>query len=139
MKSTRALLIIISLFLVYSCEEDTADVIPDEDPVEKFLGDWKCEEDSEVYGSGYVFDVRITRNPENSSEILIANFYHQGMNEHAVALIVGNNLIIEKQTICDDTIEIEGSGRYEDGEVNMEYTAHDGADLDNVVARLFRP
>ncbi len=139
MKSTRALLIIFSLFLIYSCEEDNADVIPDEDPVEKFLGNWKCAEDSEVYGSGYVFDVIITRNPGNSSEILIANFYHQGMNEKARALIAGNNVIIMKQTICDDTIEIEGSGKYSGGEVNLEYTAYDGADLDNVVARLYRP
>ncbi len=138
MKATKVLFLFISLTLFFSCEE-TTDVIPDADPLDKFLGEWKCAEDSEVYGSGYVFDVKITRNPDNSSEILIANFYHQGMNEKARAMVVRNSLIIMKQTICDDTIEIEGSGRYADGEVNMEYTAFDGADLDNVVARLYRP
>lgn len=125
------------VFLLQSCSTEVDDVFAD--PVEKFLGNWKCEEESEIYGSGYVFDVVITINPENSSEILIANFYHQGMNERARALVTGNTVTIMEQTICDDTIIIKGSGRYKDGEVHLEYTANDGADLDHVKARLFKP
>lgn len=125
------------LLLLHSCSTDLDDIFTD--PVEKFLGNWKCEEESEIYGPGYVFDVVITVNPDNSSEILIANFYHQGMNEKARALVTGNILTIMEQTICDDTIIIKGNGQYKDGEVRMEYTANDGADLDHVTARLFKP
>ncbi len=125
------------MILLHSCGTEIDDIFTD--PAEKFLGKWKCEEESEIYGSGYVFDVVITKNPDNSSEILIANFYHQGMNEKARALVTGNILTIMEQTICDDTIIIKGGGRYKDGEVHMEYTANDGADLDHVTARLFKP
>ncbi len=125
------------LFLLHSCSTENDQIFID--PVEKFIGKWKCEEESEVYGSGYVFDVVITVNPENSSEILIANFYHQGMNEKAKALVTGNIITIMEQTICDDTIIIKGSGHFKNGEVHMDYTANDGADLDHVTARLYKP
>ena len=119
-----------------SCEIDQEE--PYADPVEKFLGEWKCEETSEVYGPGYNYDVIITRNPENSTEIVIANFYMQGMRETAIALVTGNSMTIYEQKICDDTIIIEGSGRYEKGEIHLTYTANDGADLDNVMARYYK-
>ncbi len=127
-----------SLLLLTACEDDNG-FDPFGDPVEKFLGNWQCEENSTIYGDGYNFQVIITRNPDNSSEILIANFYHQGFDEKARALVVGNNLTIPRQGICDDTIEIQGSGSYKNGEVNMTYTANDGADVDEVTARLYRP
>ncbi len=137
-KNIKTLLILMCVFsglIFVSCEKDD-DVFVD--PVEKFLGKWKCEEDSEVYGPGYNYDVEITRNPGNSSEVLIANFYMQGSREQAIALVAGSSLIIQEQTICDDTIIIEGSGTYSNGEINLTYTANDGADLDNVTARYYR-
>lgn len=106
--------------------------------IEHYLGKWKCEENSEVYGPGYNYDVTIKRNPENSSEIVIYNFYMQGEREKAVALVAGNILTILPQTICDDTIEIEGSGKYIKNEIHLNYTANDGADLDNVSAVYYR-
>ena len=137
MKAGSRLLVIIfiiaSIFF-FGCEEDGFEI----DPVDKFLGEWKCEESSTVYGPGYNYDVVISRNPANSTEVVIANFYMQGINEKAIALVTGNTLTILKQTICDDTIEIEGSGSYRNGEIIMSYTANDGADLDHVSARYYR-
>ncbi len=125
-------------FLMFGCEID--DIHDDLDPVEKFLGKWKCEESSVVYGDGYNYDVEITRNPQNSYEILIANFYFQGMQEQAVALITGNVLTIPKQIICEEEggIEIKGNGIYENGEINLEHTAFTGADMDTVIAKYYR-
>ncbi len=125
------------LVLMAGCVDDM-DLFPD-DPLEKYLGHWKCAESSLLYGGGYVFDVHITRNPERSDEILMANFYHQGMAEKARALVTGNHLTIMEQGICNGTIIVKGSGRYANGEITMEYTAFDGADTDEVTARLFIP
>lgn len=108
------------------------------DPVDKYLGDWKATETSILYGSGYVYDVTIIRNSSNSLEILISNFYMQGVQERARALVTGNNLTMVEQTICDGTITIEGSGHYISGKIELTYTALDGADLDQVTAVYVR-
>ncbi len=123
-----------------SCEEDDLDDLFG-DPVEKFLGTWKCEEEGTETGSGWVYDVTIIRNPDNSSEILIRNFYLQGDNEKARALITGNTLTIPNQRICDDTMEIQGSGSYDTSkdEIYLNYSTNDGATEDIVTARYFKP
>lgn len=122
---------------MFSCEVEDDEI--DIDPVEKFIGKWKCEEDSELYGPGYNYDVIIERNPDHSTEVIITNFYMQGFEETAIALVVGSSLYIEEQGICDDTIFIEGSGSYnkEKQEIKLTYTANDGADIDNVSARYY--
>lgn len=119
-----------------SCDEDDLDDMFG-DPVEKFLGTWKCEETGDQDGYFGPFNVQIIRNPENSAEVLIKNFNYQGMNEQARALITSNTITIPRQRICDDTIEIKGSGLYRDGEINMEYSTNTGATLENIVARFF--
>lgn len=130
------LLYFISFFLLTSCMDEIED--PFGDPVDKYLGDWKATETSILYGSGYVYDVTIIRNSSNSLEILISNFYMQGVQERARALVTGNNLTIVEQTICDGTITIEGSGHYISGKIELTYTALDGADLDQVTAVYVR-
>ena len=117
---------------------DDFDDDPFADPVDKFLGSWKCEESSELFGGGFVYDVTITRNPDNSAEILIGNFYMQGDQEKARALVTGNIMIIMRQSICEGTIEISGSGRWENEQIFLTYTANTGADLDQVTARYYR-
>lgn len=130
------LLYFISFFLLTSCMDEIED--PFGDPVDKYLGDWKATETSILYGSGYVYDVTIIRNSSNSLEILISNFYMQGVQERARALVTGNNLTMVEQTICDGTITIEGSGHYISGKIELTYTALDGADLDQVTAVYVR-
>jgi hypothetical protein len=140
MKKLYRPLIFISLFGLFflqSCIEEGTD--PFGDPVEKFLGNWRAEETSTVFGPGFVYPVTISRNPSNSAEILISNFYYQGNDIKARALVVGNSLTIMRQKICDDTIEIQGTGTFSDGRVNLNYTANTGADLDNVTAIYKRP
>ena len=131
-RKISSLLLIFSFFFLASCTEEFED--PFADPVDKYLGNWKATESSTLYGSGYVYDVSIARNPSNSAEILISNFYMQGVQEKARALVTGNSLTIMEQTICDGTITIEGSGQYVSGKIELTYTALDGADLDYITA-----
>jgi hypothetical protein len=138
-KSRLLLLLITGLVITFiSCEDDLFDD-PFADPVDKFLGTWKCNE-TEVPPDGlWVYDVVITRNPQNSTEILISNFNLQGAGERAKALVTGNSLTIPTQLICDDTIEIKGSGNFRNGEITLTYTTLDGADLKSFNAKYFKP
>lgn len=129
---------LLSLLLFNACT-DELDFDPFADPADKFLGTWKAEESSLVYGDGFVYTVNIRINPDNSSEVLISNFYYQGEAVEARALVTGNTLTIMQQSICDDSIEIQGSGTYASEKINLEYTANTGADLDEVTAVYTRP
>ncbi len=121
-----------------SCtDEDLDDLFGD--PVEKFLGTWRCEEEGTIHGGGWNYQVIIIRNPENSAEILIQNFNLQGDSERARALITGNNMTIPRQLICDDTIEIQGSGSFRNGQINFSYSTNDSATLENFTGRFYKP
>lgn len=130
--------LLVSMVVFTACEDDDLDDLFG-DPVERFLGNWKCEETGDLNGYFGPFDVRIVRNPNNSAEVFIQNFNYQGMNESARAIIAGNTITIPRQKICDDTIEIRGSGTFSNGQINMTYTTNDGADEENIVARFFKP
>jgi hypothetical protein len=136
-KITLGFLLIFSLGFFAACTDEFED--PFADPVEKYLGNWKATETSTVFGPGYVYDVTITRNPANSNEVLISNFYMQGVQEKARALVTGNSLTILEQTICNGSIVIKGNGQFSAGRIILNYTAFDGADLDNVSATYTRP
>ncbi|MFW5706302.1 MAG: hypothetical protein ACOCX0_03975 [Bacteroidota bacterium] len=131
-------LLLLSLSLFTSCEEDNYDD-PFGDPVEKFLGNWKCEETGDIGGYFGPFDVEIIRNPENTAQVFIKNFNYQGMDEMALAIIDGSSITIPLQKICDDTIEIEGSGFFGNGEFTLNYRTNDSADEEIIDARFFKP
>jgi hypothetical protein len=133
-------IILLSFILVFSftsCEDDDFDGLFG-DPVEQFLGTWKCEENGDVDGYIGPFTVEIVLNPDNSTEVLIKNFNYRGMDEKARAIIAGNTITIPRQKICDDSIEIQGSGVYSDGEINITYKTNDEATLENISARFYK-
>lgn len=137
-KYTRLLYLLFftSLIMFSSCEEENLDDLFG-DPVEKFLGTWKCEETGDVNGYFGPFNVEVIRNPENSAEVLIKNFNYQGMDVSARAIVAGNSITLPRQKICDDTIEIQGSGNYNNEEFTINYTTNDGADEENIDARFY--
>jgi hypothetical protein len=131
-----------ALFFIFllsftSCVEEDLDGLFG-DPVERFTGTWKCVENGDINGNFGPFTVQIVRKSDNSSEVLIKNFNYQGDAESARALIAGNTITIPRQKICDNTIEIIGSGTYRNGEFTMTYKTNDGADEENITARFYR-
>lgn len=127
-----------SLLLLQGCIDELVED-PFGDPVDKYLGTWAVQESSTLFGDGYAYSVNIDRNPQNSSEVLISNFYYQGHNVQARALVTGNTLTIIEQGICDDSIIVKGSGTWISGRINLQYTANTGADLDEVTAVYSQP
>ena len=139
-RNSKLLLLFLFTILIsfVSCtDEDLDDLFGD--PVEKFLGTWRCEEEGSISGGGWNYQVIITRNPANSAEILIQNFNLQGNSERARALITANTMTIPRQLICDDTIEIQGSGTFSNGQIHFNYSTNDGATLENFTGRFYKP
>ena len=121
----RLTLVLIFVFSIgfIGCETDDSNV--DDDPVEKYLGIWKVSDQPARLN----YEVIIKRNPANSAYILLENFADLG--ENAVGLVVGNSVIIDKQTLVDE-FQVEGTGSYYSStELRFEYSLDDGIDVEN--------
>lgn len=91
-------------FLVSSCILDE-DVDPTTDPLDKFLGSWSVS-DNELKLN---YEVTISRDPNNSTMVLMSNF--AGSGGSAKALAVGSSLVVESQTIGQNWL-VNGTGSY---------------------------
>jgi len=137
-KHFNILLIILTAlaFAVSSCvpDEDDDETGPYVDPRSKFTGSWNCVENSKQFGQ-QTYNVNITLNPNNSTEILIANIYHFGFDEKAYAITSNNSATIPLQPICNNTNNIKGSGMLSgNSQINWTYYVDDGADIDTCTA-----
>lgn len=125
-KLTRLLsLVFITLFFI-ACTEDS-DLINPQDDRDLFLGTWNV---NETCNRG-AYQVTITKDPTNSSQVIINNFWLIGPNEKApYAIVAGSNIVIPQQNIYNDEKTIvKGSGVLDEDIIEWEYTVNDGADL----------
>ncbi|MFW5757326.1 MAG: hypothetical protein ACOC4J_04855 [Bacteroidota bacterium] len=136
-KSLLFIFLLLSLLNFTSCTDEIDELIP-EDATAKFLGTWTCQETGDGMNSDLnVYTLNITRNPSNKAEVLISNFNQ--LQETAIALVVSNSIFIESQKILNGTITIEGEGVFSNGEILLNYSVDDGADLENFTARYYKP
>lgn len=97
----------------------------DIDPREKYLGSWQVSDQPARLN----YQVNIQYNPSNSTEILLQNFADLGGS--AVGLVVGNSVIIDKQSI-GGSFQVEGTGSYiKSTELKFSYELDDGIDTEN--------
>jgi hypothetical protein len=109
---TRIFIIIIGIIVLYmpACLPTDEDVDPD-DPVAKFIGVWKVEENC----SRMNYNVEIQHDPGNSAQILIYNFGNTGSGyDPAVGLVVSNSIYVNPQTIGEGWT-VDGKGTYQSG------------------------
>jgi len=119
MKS-RVLLIIIGMLVLIlpACLPTDENVNPD-DPVTKFLGDWKVNESCRRLN----YNVDIQADPGNSAQVLIYNYGNPGVGyDPAVGLVVTNIVHVSSQTIGEGWT-VSGKGTYQvDGTISWDYT-----------------
>lgn len=137
-KSFKIFLIFLTtcVFAVTSCvpDEDDDENSPYVDPRSKFTGSWNCVENSKQFGQ-QTYNVSISLNTNNSTEILIANIYHFGFDEKAYAITSNNSATIPLQPICNNTNNIKGNGMLSgNNQINWTYYVDDGADIDTCTA-----
>jgi len=116
---TRIFLVLISLlaFSIPACLPVDDDLDPD-DPVAKFLGDWKVNESCRRGN----YDVTIKADPGNSAQVLLENLGNTGPGyDPAVGLVVSNSIHVSSQTIGEGWT-ISGKGTYQsDGTIAWDY------------------
>jgi len=116
-------LLFISCFslVLFSCDEDSLDEF--NDPRDQFLGTWNVSE-NELKDA---YSVNIVKNPSNSSEVVIENFWNTTSNPPA-ALVVGKKIYFSNASFFDSESEVNGEGFLNDDKITWQYTVFDGAD-----------
>jgi len=131
MKKNLALILTgIMLMLVWSCE-----LIEDPDPADprdNYTGNWTVNEVSSLYGTNN-YNVSIIYDPGNSTQVLIKNFYHFGMEIETFAIATNASLTVPEQIVCNHTVKGKGTLSTKN-KIEWTYTVNDGADVDNVTA-----
>jgi len=112
--------------LISSCTED-GDIINPQDDRDAFLGTWNVDETC----NRIPYQVTIIKDPGNSSQVVITNFWLIGPDESPpYAIVAGSNIVIPEQNIGNDGKNIvKGSGTLIKNKIDWEYTVNDGADL----------
>lgn len=126
MKSVKIIGFLILSVLMLSCTEGTDDINPLDDR-DAFLGTWNVDETC----NRIPYQVTIVKDPTNSSQVMINNFWLIGSHEKApYAIVAGSNIVIPEQNIYnDENTIVKGSGNMDKQTIIWEYTVNDGADL----------
>jgi hypothetical protein len=134
MKIKSSILIVLLAFLPMlfsSCELDEDDD-PFADPRDKFNGTWRLNE-SEAKSSMAFYNILISVDPGNTSQVLIRNFANTGNNHAAYGIVTTNRITVPAQTIA--SLDVSGTGVLSSIiRMNWTYSVNDGADLINYTA-----
>ena len=97
-----------SLFLI-GCEPLDEDTTGD-DPRDKYVGEWQfIESFKSTEGNSYL--VSISKDPNNSSQVILGNFGNPGSQSITVTGIVTTSQIIVNSQKMSNNWTIEGAGR----------------------------
>jgi hypothetical protein len=130
------LMITFTAFLFSACTDDDDDDDTG-DPRDKFVGSWNVEELRDIDDDPIYYDAQVKKSTSNSAYIEIYYIYFQDPNQAVDALVTGDNLTIETQTICNYDIQGGGESKSYDKFV-LDYTVEDAADRINVTAKYTR-
>jgi len=108
---------LLSLFFIVffsGCAIDD-EIIPDEnDPASAFVGTWSVSDNALKLN----YEVTITKNPLNSTEVILSNF--AGSGDEVIGLVTGKTITIENQNVGSDW-QVDGSGSYKSS-TRLEFT-----------------
>lgn len=129
-----------ALLAFHSCEV-ADDLLGSVEDLEKLEGTWSVDEESEYYKSTAsamsVYTVSITVDPDNTSGVIIDNFYGVGISVRAN--VSGRSIIIPNQN-TDDDYTVYGSGTINSSysTISFDYVVDDnsGGAPDNVTAEF---
>ncbi len=109
MAKNTLIVFMIFMFTWVGCTVNTEDNVNPTDARDKFLGTWSVSETC----TRLDYDVVISLDPGNSSQVLVSNFAASGSNyDPAVALVTSNTIYVSSQTVGEGW-SVNGTGTYQ--------------------------
>lgn len=101
----------LTVLFISACEPVDGDPVSD-DPRDAYVGEWQfIESFKSTEVQSYL--VTITKDPSNSSQILLANFGNPGSNDiYAVGLVTTSQVVISQQKLVNSSWVVQGAGSF---------------------------
>jgi hypothetical protein len=135
--SLYCLIILIILFTA-GCE-DLLNDLGNGDPRDRVTGSWLCDE-SEGYLKSVeeTYHVEIYLDPDDSTKVLIFNFFNLDPDISAEAILSGSRLVLSGQTL-EGGFTISGSGLISKSntQIDWEYSVNDGSGKDYDITAVY--
>ena len=97
----------LTILIISACEP--VDNTTSGDPRDPYVGEWQFNEQKSTARLAYV--VYISKDPDNSSQIILENFGSSGIAGDIVkAVVTSSQMVIAKQTMSGSKWIVEGSG-----------------------------
>jgi hypothetical protein len=125
--SYLSFLLLLGLGVLSSCDENVTNPT-DTDVRSKYAFTWTCQE---IGGMSY--PVTITKDPNNSTQVLMANFHYLGNDQHAIGIPTATTLTIGSQELCGNTIHGNGT-LVNDNKITLKYYVDNHSSVDTVEA-----
>jgi hypothetical protein len=129
-------MLLVTLLMMGACDTgDDNNPSPVPDARDKFVGNWAVN--NEHCGKAkYV--AGISKDPSNSSQVLVTNFGFSGSSEPDTAIIAGSSIVLYNQLNAEGW-EIQGSGSYKsDGSIEWTYSLLISGNLENCTATYIK-
>ncbi len=123
-KKTGLGLLLMFVLALTGCEPEPNE-IPDQDYRDDFVGTWIAD-DSPAKSTLNTYEVTISKDPNNSSQVILYNF-HQS-NESVSGLVTSNRINVTSALVNEETINGEGK-LIGNNTIQWDYSVNDGADL----------
>jgi hypothetical protein len=137
-QNPRVLLLLAVLLIVQGCIDFTGDDLPSGDR-DILIDSWKCtESDTYLKSAMAVYWVHIYEHPDDSTKILIYNFFDLDENVAATATVSGKNLTLPRQTL-EGGFTFNGTGRVsQDAEkIDWTYFLDDGSGVEVEITAVY--
>jgi len=126
------------MLIAVGCEELLTE-LGNDDLGEKLTGSWLCDE-SEGYLKSVeeIYHVELFLDPDDSTKILIFNFFNLDPDISAEAILSVNRLILPVQTL-EGGFTISGSGTIakSNTQIDWEYSVNDGSGKDYEMSAIY--
>jgi len=133
---TRNLFILLLLVMmaITSCEI-AEDEPGSDDPRDKMTGTWQFSENSVKSTRSISYTVNITKDPDNSSQVILENLGNPGSFDiHSSGIVTSSQIVVSEQTLSNGWV-IEGSGKLvSSGTMNWTYSLIAGGDIEEYTA-----
>lgn len=130
-------LVVLIIMFAGGCEDLLTD-LGNDDSRERITGSWICDESEGYLKSLETYPVEIYLHPDDSTRVLIFNFFNLDPDISAEAILSGSRLILPGQTL-EGGFTISGSGLISksNAQIDWEYTVNDGSGEDYELTALY--
>ena len=126
------------MLLVTSCDfGEEADPDNSGDPRDNIVDTWRSTEISAVYGKSS-FLVDISKEPQDSTKVILSNFYNLGVDTEVRGILNGYKIDIYVQVVDGNEISGEGDIAGDYSIINFVYNVDDGSGEEDDVSAEFK-